>query len=85
MGESSLKVCAWGNVPFHIPSTFDHSIYISSLISLYSGVLKPSYQRALLLTSVFVYYELRIICFERRKFYLFLVITSPILLTIVST
>ena len=53
MGVSSLKLCAWGNVPFHIPSTFDHGIYISSLISLYSGVLKPSYQRALLLTSLF--------------------------------
>ena len=85
MGVSSLKLSAWGNAPFHIPSTFDHYIFLHLSLKLYSGVLKPSYQRALLRTSLLVYYELRIICFEMRKFYLFLVITSPYLLTIVSS
>ena len=60
-------------------------IFLHWSLKLYSGVLKPSYQHALLLTSLLVYYELRIICFVMRKFYLFLVITSPVLLRIVSS
>ena len=60
-------------------------IFLHWSLKLNSGVLKPSYQHALLLTSLFVYYELKIISFERRKFYLFLVISSPILLRIVSS
>ena len=60
MGVSSPKLSA----------TFDHSIFISLLISLTIFWCFKALISTCNVTSLLVYYELRIICFEMRKFFL---------------